>query len=218
MYLIRDSHEILEHTPVELIEKAGRTCYKSENKTTQDSCKRFIKSLIKSGHESVLEHSFLSVKFIVDRGTGYEMIRHRLCSFSQESTRYCDYSTEGITYIVPLNIDVPLGMYDKRKIECFPDGDIKEWLRALWDAEQAYKKLRNLDWRPEEARTVLPSALKTEIVVSANFREWRHIFKLRALGLKGKPHPQIRQRMISLLLDAQNVIPGVFDDLKIAYT
>lgn len=196
--------------PLHLIEVAGRTCYKSEAKITPESAEKFVASLLKSGHHSVIEHASASVRFITDRGVTHELVRHRLCAFSQESTRYCNYGGKPMQFIRP--------------VWCFENvlGDWKEelpgkvnsdliWLREMAKAEKCYNALLLLGWRPEQARSVLPNSLKTEIVVTANLREWRHIFSLRC---SPKAHPQIRELMLSCLAGFQEVIPILFDDIK----
>lgn len=185
------------------IEKVARICYKSEDKITDGSAEKMVKALIKSGHEAMLEHFSFSVKFIVDRGVSHELVRHRLASFAQESTRYCNYGHEReITVIEPL---------------FFPE-DEKALSRTLWlyvmqVAECQYLALLRVGATPQEARSVLPNSLKTEVVMTANLREWRHFFKLRALGTTGKPHPQMVEVALPLLEECKKRIPVVFDDL-----
>lgn len=189
-----DGEAILQH-----IEKCGRTCYKSEDKITQDSARAFVAKLIKSGHESVIEHFSFTVRFIFDRGVSHEIVRHRLASFSQESTRYCNYGkADEITVIRP----------------CFWDLDSNEgimWAAAMKQAEDYYMHLIGRGASPQEARSVLPNSLKTEIVVSENLREWRTIFKQRTANAA---HPQMRQLMIPLLWELREKIPVIFDDIQ----
>ena len=205
MKIISPSHEILYLPEPEeilrIVEIAGRTCYKSEHKISHDSAKEFIKRIIKSGHESVIEHSFCTVKFICDRGVTHELVRHRLAAYSQESTRYANYSKDRfgseITVIKP----------------CFFKEGSKEyitWLKAMETAEKAYMDLLKMGATPQEARSVLPNSLKAEIVMSANFREWRHVLKLRC---SKKAHPQIREIMIPLLKELHEKVPIIFDDI-----
>jgi len=205
MKIISPSHEILYLPEPEeilrIIEIAGRTCYKSEHKISHDSAKEFIKRIIKSGHESVIEHSFCTVKFICDRGVTHELVRHRLAAYSQKSTRYANYSKDRfgseITVIKP----------------CFFKEGSKEyitWLKAMETAEKAYMDLLKMGATPQEARSVLPNSLKAEIVMSANFREWRHVLKLRC---SKKAHPQIREIMIPLLKELHEKVPIIFDDI-----
>ena len=183
--------------PLEVIEECGRTCYKSEDKITNESAAKFVNSLLKSGHESVIEHVNASVKFITNRGVTHELVRHRLCAFSQESTRYVKYDGD-MEFIKPV------------WWETSDEAPKFEWERAMKNAEEAYLNLLRQGWRPEQAREVLPNSLKTEIVVSANMREWRHIFKLRT---SKAAHPQIRELMKSCLKGFQAVIPILFDDI-----
>jgi thymidylate synthase (FAD) len=192
-----DGEEILKR-----IEEYGRVCYKSEDRITEDSAKRFVENLIKRGHESVLEHISVTVKFVCDRGVSHEIVRHRLASYSQESTRYCNYSKDDfggeITVIEPCFLVPGTEGY-------------KLWEGACLVAEQMYFKM--LDWgcTPEEARAVLPNSLKTELVMTANLREWRHFFKLRT---SKAAHPQMRELTVPLLGEFKEKIPVVFDDIK----
>ena len=192
-----DGAEILKR-----IEKAGRTCYKSEDRITEESAKSFVQKLIERGHESVLEHESITVRFICDRGISHEIVRHRIASFSQESTRYCNYSNDrfrnNITFIKPCFLDEGTGGY-------------KLWKQAMFIAEKEYFELLNLGCTPQEARSVLPNSTKTEIVMTANLREWRHFLKLRTAKAA---HPQMRELTVPLLKELQAWIPVVFDDIK----
>ncbi len=191
-----DGHNILKR-----IEQYGRTCYKSEDKITAISAEKFALNLIKRGHESVLEHCSFTVKFIVDRGVSHEIVRHRLAAYSQESTRYCNYSgnkfNNEITVIKPCYFDTGTPVYD-------------EWELACFEAEKHYFDLLYAGCTPQEARAVLPNSLKTEIVMTANLREWRHFFKLRC---DKAAHPQMREVAIKLLHMCQDEIPVIFDDI-----
>lgn len=188
---------------IKYIEQCGRVCYKSEDKSTNDSAERFVQNLIKRGHESVLEHYSFSVRFVCDRGVSHEIVRHRLASYSQESTRYCNYSNDKfrseITVIEPCFL-----AKNSRGYEI--------WENACKQAEEAYFSL--LDWgcTPQEARSVLPNSLKTEVVMTANIREWRHFLKLRTAP---EAHPQMRELTVPLLLELQKEIPVLFDDIGI---
>ena len=186
------------------IEAAARTCYKSEGKIQEGSAAKLVAGLIKSGHEAMLEHASVTVKFVVDRGISHELVRHRLASFAQESTRYCNYSKDDfgseITFIIP--------DYLEYKSEGW-----NIWKESMKQAEDAYFKMLDFGLSPQQARAVLPNSLKTEVVMTANLREWRHFFKLRALGTTGKPHPQMLEVAVPLLEDMKNLIPVVFDDL-----
>ena len=185
------------------IEEAGRVCYKSEDKITEDSAEKFVAGIIKRGHEAVLEHESIRVKFIVDRGVSHEIVRHRLAAYCQESTRYCNYSKgqfgEEITVIEP----------------CFWDKDsdlMRDWRSAMRMAENHYLGLLHQGASPQEARNVLPNSLKTEVVMTANLREWRHFFKLRTASAA---HPQMREVAIALLKEFQKLVPVVFDDIEV---
>lgn len=205
MKIIEPSFEILYmYNPkqvLEYLEIAGRTCYKSEDKITSDSAEGFVRRIIDSGHHSVIEHINLTVKFICDRGVSHELVRHRLASYSQESTRYANYSKDKfgreITVIKPL-------FWPEDSLE------YKAWLEAMQEAEKAYMRLIDMGARPEEARSVLPNSLKTEIVITANLREWRHIFTLRC---SKKAHPQMREIMIPLLRKLTLLLPVIFYDI-----
>lgn len=201
MKLIDQSCELIQvpDSVVEKIEQAGRICYKSEHKITKDSAKRFVSALLAKGHESVIEHSTATVLFITNRGVTHELVRHRLASFSQESTRYVRH--DDVVFIRPVWFNTA------------SEFSQKIFIKSLKYLERDYCNLINLHkWRPEQAREVLPNALKTEIVVTANMREWRHIFKLRC---SKKAHPQTRSLMIDALKKFKNQIPILFDDIEI---
>ena len=169
---------------LEKIELIARTCYKSENKIQEDSANRFV----------------------VDRGISHELVRHRMASFAQESTRYCNYFNNDfgseITFIVPQYLE-------------YNSEGWNIWKNSMKSCEDAYFKLLNFGLTPQQARAVLPNSLKTEVVMTANLREWRHFFKLRALGTTGKPHPQMLEVTIPLLKNFKQMIPVVFDDLVV---
>lgn len=188
------------------IEAAARTCYKSEGKIQEGSAEKLVAGLIKSGHEAMLEHASVTVKFVVDRGISHELVRHRLASFAQESTRYCNYSKDDfgseITFIIP--------EYLEYKSEGW-----NIWKESMKQAEDAYFKMLDFGLSPQQARAVLPNSTKTEVVMTANLREWRHFFKLRAIGTTGKPHPQMLEVAVPLLEDFKQMIPVVFDDLAV---
>lgn len=183
------------------IERVARVCYKSEDKITAGSAEKMVRALIRSGHEAMLEHFSFSVKFTVDRGVSHELVRHRVASFAQESTRYCNYGHAGeITVIEPVGIKEVASKW-------------AVWKDAMNMAEIRYLTLLEMGSTPQEARSVLPNSLKTEVVMTANLREWRHFFKLRALGTTGKPHPQMVEVALPLLEECKKLIPVVFDDL-----
>lgn len=183
------------------VEQAGRTCYKSEDRTRVDSARDFVRRILKSGHHSVVEHISITVRFICDRGVSHELVRHRLASYSQESTRYANYAKDRfgkeITVIRP-----PFWSKDSPAYT--------EWYEAMKAAESHYMRLIEMGAKPQEARSVLPNSLKTEIVMTCNIREWRHIMDLRC---SPQAHPQIRQIMHALLEEFHKRIPVLFDDL-----
>ncbi len=207
MRIIKPSHEILSHIDGEQIlkhiELCGRVCYKSEDRITEDSAKNFVASIIKRGHESVLEHVSITVRFICDRGVSHEIVRHRIASYSQESTRYCNYCAEkrdeGIVFIEPC---------------FFEDGsrNMAWWNQAMFNAEDAYNALISLGATPQEARSVLPNSIKTELICTMNLREWRHFFKLRTAKAA---HPQMREITIPLLAELKEKVPAIFDDIEV---
>jgi thymidylate synthase (FAD) len=198
------------------IEKAGRTCYKSEDKITEDSAVKFVEMLIKRGHESVLEHCGFSVRFICDRGVSHELVRHRLCSFSQESTRYVGYG-DAIEFIIPSwsviepyereFIDIDQGLINLKSFDNMTDSEY-EWQHQCASSAFSYQKLLKQGWRPEQARSVLPNSLKTEIVITGNLRQWRLVFSQRD---SMAAHPQMRELMEPLHIKASGMIPGVFN-------
>lgn len=208
MMLLKPSVEILRITedPLELIELAGRTCYKSEDKITPESAPKFAEMILKRGHESVLEHASATVRFICDRGVSHEIVRHRIASYSQESTRYCDYEGGHVAFVIPPWVNVEPGEYTASRLAGAASVD-KEWFNAMKDAEDSYRALRTAGWKPEQARSVLPNSLKTEVVMTANFREWRHFFKLRTAPAA---HPQMVQVAAPLLRMFQERVPVVF--------
>lgn len=206
MKLIDQSYEIITISwePLLLIEQAGRTCYKSEELMSHHSSQEFAKKLIRRGHESVIEHASATVKFITNRGVTHELVRHRLAAYSQESTRYVNYGGKDMEFIRP----VWFGQYDPENYSA-QAADIR-FERMCYVAESHYNELLNLGWSPQQAREVLPNALKTEIVMTANLREWRHVFKLRT---SKAAHPQMRALMLDTLEGFKKVIPVVFDDI-----
>ena len=209
MKIIDPYYEIL--TPIstygtielEQIERAARTCYKSEDQITDqgESAKKLIKKLIDKGHEAMLEHSILSVKFVCDRGISHELVRHRLASFAQESTRYCNYSNDKfgkeISVIRPCFLAPNTFAYEI-------------WMYSMRKAEYIYFMLLEEGLSPQEARSVLPNSLKTEVVMTANYREWRHFLKLRC---DASAHPQMRELAIPLAKELKERIPVIFDDI-----
>ena len=222
MNKIKASYEIL--TPIseggikelQHIEKIGRVCYKSEDYITEDgeSARKFVAMLIRNGHEAMIEHSFLSVKFTVDRGVSHELVRHRIASFAQESTRYCNYAKDKFGAECAF-IDLEPGIMLDNKMKKMSGEEIAlvmaEWTSAMEDAERHYMRLLELGATPQIARAVLPNSTKTEITVSANYREWRKFFKLR---VPADVHPQMREVTIPLLRELKGMIPVIFDDIE----
>lgn len=205
MKVIKPSFEIL--TPIDKeyiykqIERIARTCYKSEDKITDESAPKMVKALIKRQHMAMLEHYSVSVKFICDRGVSHEIVRHRVSSYAQESTRYCNYSSgkygNEITVIEPF---------------FFKEGtpEYTAWYMSCLAAEDAYNSLIKMGRSPQEARSVLPNSLKTELVMTMNLREWAHFFNLRAIGTTGAPHPQMKEIALPLLKVFAEALPEVF--------
>lgn len=206
MKIIKASYEIMDDLDgaeiLRKIEKCGRTCYKSEDKISDGSAEKFVAKIINRGHESVLEHVSFSVKFIVDRGVSHELVRHRLASYSQESSRYCNYSKEKfgneITVIEPCFMREGSNGYGV-------------WKDACLYAEEAYFELLNRGRTPQEARSVLPNSLKTELVMTANLREFRHFLRLRT---DNSAHSQVKEVTIPLLNELNWKLPILFNDIK----
>jgi len=205
MKIIEPSFEIVYIEDADSIQKrieaAGRLCYKSEYNITENSFFPFIQKIIQSGHHSVIEHASASVKFICDRGVSHEIVRHRMASYSQESTRYANYSNDRfgneITVIKPCFWEEGSDQYS-------------EWLNAMLMAEKSYMALIKSGATAQQARSVLPNSLKTEIIVTCNFREWRHILDLRC---SKAAHPQIREIMLPLLIEMHRRLPSIFSDI-----
>ena len=195
-----DGQAILRH-----LEIVGRTCYKSEGLITDTSAKTFVRKLIARGHEAIIEHESISVRFICDRGVSHELVRHRLASYAQSSTRYCNYSkaqfNSEITVIKPCFLLEGTEAY-------------RQWEWTMHRAECAYFDLLDIGLSPQEARCVLPNSLKTEVVMTANLREWRTVLRLRC---SKAAHPQMREVMLMLLEKLHAAIPVVFDDIYEEY-
>jgi len=235
MRLIKAGFEIL--TPIDgeeilkNIEKAARTCYQSEGKIEYEdkwilndrgestgvirdyavSARVLIKKLMKLGHEAMFEFGgMITVRFIVDRGVSHELVRHRVASFAQESTRYCNYGKdEHISFIIPCWTDFEEGIVEGTGQFDKPG---RQWISVMEIAEFNYNLLiKDFKWSPQQARSVLPNSLKTEINVSANIREWRHILKLRTANAA---HPQMQEVMRPLLKEFQSRIPLLFNDIS----
>ena len=204
--IVKPKYEIL--TPIngdeilKLIELAGRTCYKSNDLITPDSAKGFVERIAKRGHESVIEHYNITVRFICNRGFTHELVRHRIAAYSQESTRYCNYTKDKfgseITVIKPFEIEEGTKEFEL-------------WKSAMENAEKSYMAMMENGSKPENARGVLPIDIKTEIVITTNIREWKHIFELRT---SKAAHPSMRELMIPLLKEFQSKIPVIFDNIE----
>lgn len=223
MKIINPTFEILSEISekgikeLQHIEKIGRVCYKSEDRITEDgeSAKKFVSMLINRGHEAMIEHSSLSVKFTVDRGVSHELVRHRIASFAQESTRFCNYNKNKfgneISVICPMG-----GILLDNKTNSLSGNDINklvnEWSAAMEDAERHYLKMIEMGATPQIARSVLPNSTKTEITITANYREWRNFFKLR---IQYSAHPAMREVTIPLLNTLKKRIPIIFDDIEV---
>jgi len=204
-----DGNEIIRR-----IERIGRVCYKSEDKITNDSAETFVKKIIRSGHHSVIEHINITVKFIIDRGISHELVRHRIGSYSQESSRYCAYDKH-IKFIIPCWLDLKPGVYNSQEVMKIKDADAMYWAYSIHEIETYYHMLlQQKNWKPGWARSVLPNALKTEIVATFNLREWRHVLDLRC---SKAAHEQIREVMIPVLNIMNINIPIVFEDLAEKY-
>lgn len=210
MNILRNAgkHEILHITenPLQLIEHCGRVAYQSQDKITPDSAEKFVRMLLSKGHESVLEHANMTVRFDkCSRGFTHELVRHRLCSFTQESTRYVDESDFNV--VVPPHKEIDLNI---------SDGDDHYDVEAFFEyCQRVYRAARKSGWAAQDARQFLPIAIKSQIVCTTNFREWRHILKIRT---KKESHWEIRRIMVQLLEDIRNRIPVIFDDIRPEFT
>lgn len=186
------------------IEAAGRTCYKSESKITKDSAETFIRRIIDRGHGAVIEHSSITVRFICDRGVSHEIVRHRLASYCQESTRYCNYSRD--EFCGEITVIAPSWAREE-------DQTYTVWEQACLAAEKAYFDLMTIGCTPQECRSVLPNSLKTELVMTANIREWRHFFKLRC---SQAAHPDMRVVAKQAYYLLAEKYPVFFEDIEVS--
>lgn len=206
MKMIKPSVELVNcptyNNLLSLVEQAGRVCYKSEAKIDQNSAEPFVQKILWQGHESVIEHASFSVRFICDRGVSHEIVRHRLASYSQESTRYCNYSQDRfngeITVIEPIFLEPGTLPFEV-------------WFKAMKVAESAYFSMLEAGCSPQEARAVLPNSLKTELIMTANVREWRHFLKLRT---SDRAHPQMKEIAKMLLEKVCKLYPVFFEDIE----
>ena len=183
------------------LERYGRVCYKSESLMEKSDPNHFIQNKLQLGHESIIEHEKITAMFTVDRGISHEIVRHRIAAYSQESTRYCNYSKD--KFGNEITVIEPFFLIGKPAFE--------NWQNVCLAAEKNYLEMLAKGCTPQEARSVLPNSLKTEIVVTYNCREWRHFFNLRC---SPTAHPQMRQVTIPLLLEFKKRIPVLFDDIE----
>ena len=212
MKIIPPSHTFLSEPDgtalLQRLERTGRICYKSEGKITETSYAPFLRSLLQRGHESVIEHACLSVLIVCDRGVSHEIVRHRIASYSQESTRYCNYASE--KFGREINCVDPAGAFGWNEGDMSDQRKAALWREAMVSAERTYFALLEAGARPEEARSVLPNSLKTEIVITMNLREWRHFFRLRC---SRRAHPQMAEVAWMLLRTFAERWPIFFEDL-----
>jgi len=198
MRIIQPSAELLGHIDgaemLRHVERCGRVCYKSEWRITGDSYAAFVGKIIANGHEAVLEHASATVRVVCDRGVSHEIVRHRLASYCQESTRYVGY--DDIEVVCPQGLN---------------EAQLAAWKSAMLACEAAYRAMREQGCAPQIARSVLPNALKTELMMTANLREWRHFFRLR---LAPGAHPQMREVAAMVLEELRAKIPIVFDEFQ----
>lgn len=199
-----------------LIEEVGRTCYQSKVKDIEGHGARFVDAIVKRKHLGLLEHALMTVEFIIDRGATHELVRHRHASFAQESTRYCNYSKGKFgNEITVINIDGGMDI-DPVMAKLTNDEKFKiwlEWKEACVHAQNSYMRMLKLGASPQMARGVLPTSLASNIKVTANLREWRHIFALRALELTGPVHPQMLEVMKPLYEECLAALPEVFSGI-----
>ena len=188
-YKYKDPMDLLQD-----IERIGRVCYKSEHRITSSSAAPFVRNIITRGHESVLEHISITVRFITDRAIANELVRHRIAAYSQESTRYCNYKDK-IEFIYPKNVS---------------DKQLQLIMEACACAATTYQALIADGATPEVARDVLPLCTKTELIATYTLREWRHILRLRTAKAA---HPKMRELMQTLLQFFQGLVPIIFDDI-----
>ena len=195
-------------TVLKKIERIGRVCYKSEDKIGEDTAEGFIRGIIKRGHESVIEHQSITVKVICDRGVTHEIVRHRIASYSQESTRYCNYASEKHgSHITVVDPCTGFGWDLNNEND---EAKYLVWWKAMADADGHYQDLLKLGAKPEEARSVLPNSLKTELVMTMNLREWRHFIRLRG---SRAAHPQIAEITAQIREEFIKRYPVFFEDL-----
>jgi thymidylate synthase (FAD) len=211
MRLIPQRHliEYITPNPLAAIESAGRTCWRSEDRTGPDTAERFVRMVMKKGHHALLEFCDMRVRCVTNRGVSHELVRHRIASYAQQSTRYVG-EVDGQMELIR-----PDWLTDEMEAEEFGLG--KMYMDLMDIIESAYDSMIGNGLGRDQARGILPNDLATEIVIKANFREWRTIFELRAVGTTGKPHPQMQALMGGILMDAASRVPFVFNDLRDDY-
>lgn len=213
MNIIKPSVEIIDMDDydkiIKKIEKIGRVCYKSEANISDESAERFISNILKRGHESVIEHEAVTVRMICDRGVTHEIVRHRIASYSQESTRYCNYA--GDKFNNQITVIDPAGGFTYDPDDEKDRARYEAWKEAMENAEKSYFKMLDLGATPQEARAVLPNSLKTEIVITMNLRSWRNFFRLRC---DSHAHPQMREVAGIALKVFQEKLPIFFSDIE----
>ena len=190
----------------------ARTCYQSEDSSDIDSDELLIQKLIAKKHWPMFDHASLSIKFVTDRGITHELVRHRIAAYAQESTRYCNYTKE--KFANQISVILPNGINEVQPGTEFEEDDVYTskdivWLNNMQDCEKAYFDLLQLGYTPQIARSVLPTCLKTSIVMTASFTEWLHVFRLR---LSPQAHPDMRSLMQKAKEIAQAIAPIVFSD------
>lgn len=202
MLIVPQSVELLWCTPDPLrqIEKAGRTCYRSDDRICDGSAEIFVRNILRRGHLSVIEHGSASFLITTDRGISHQIVRHRLASYSQESTRYCNYSRDRfngeIGFVKPLGLEE-----DSPAYTC--------WKQACETAETSYLELIRLGQSPQVARDVLPTCTKTEFVMTCNFREWLHFLKERE---SNAAHPKVVKLAQAIRVELSSLVPVVFEN------
>lgn len=184
------------------LERACRTCYRSEGKITEESYKTLLKNCINRGHESILEHEKVTIRMVCDIGVYKDLTRHRIASFSIESTRYCNYGKDKfdneIKFIKPVNMEEGTELYNR-------------WYSTCKTIEENYIEMSKLEATPDQLRMLLPHSTAAEVTMTANIREWKHIFSLRCTK---HTHPAVEQLMIPLLLKFKKEMPEIFDNIE----
>lgn len=205
MKIIEPSIEVEDYNPLLImknIERACRTCYRSEDKISENSYKNLLKNCINRGHESVLEHEKITIRMICDIGVYKDLTRHRFASFSIESTRYCAYNKDKfgneIKFIRPCNIEEDTILYDL-------------WEDAMTEVEYNYIMMSNNGATPDQMRMILPHSTAALVTMTANIREWKHILELRC---SSHAHPAVQQILIPLLLKFKEDMPEIFDSIE----